>query len=355
MIRNSLLLVLLFIFSIGMQAQKTTVKVNQLLQKAKDSIAVGYTDAGMKFLEQAEKLAPNNAAIQFEKAYVLYVEEAYEQSVTLLQKLLETPQLKEDYYILLGTNYDMLHQPDSAIIAYKNGLDHFPQSGRLYYESGIVEFQQQQYEKAAVFWESGVKQQPNYAGNYYMLAKLFSFTKEKIWVLLYGEIFMNLEPDTERTSEISRLLYNVYEHGLHRKTDTENQFFITETTDSLSFEYNFAKVLSASAKTIQAHPPLTLDVIYSIRKQFLLHWYSQPEAYVVKFPNALIAHQKELVAKGSFEAYTYWLLSEGNYKEFEVWYTMHKHIYKQLVAYLTTNPCQLTKEDHYSISDYQNN
>lgn len=354
MIRNSLLLVLLFTFSVGMQAQKTTAKVNQFLQKAKDSIAVGNTDAGMKFLEQAEKLAPDNAAIQFEKAYVLYVEEAYEQSVTLLQKLLETSQLKEDYYMLLGTNYDSMHQPDSAIIAYNEGLQHFPKSGQLYYESGIVEFQRQQYKKAVSFWETGIKKEPNYSGNYYMLAKLFSFTKEKIWVLLYGELFMNLEPNTERTSEIGRLLFNVYQYGFHPHKNSENQFFVTETNDSLSFEYNFSKVLSSSAASLQLRSPLNIDAIHAVRKQFLLHWYSEPNSYATQFPNTLIAYQRELVAKGCFETYTYWLLSEGNFTDFDNWYQQHQNSYQQLLEFITNKTFSIDVTQIYARTDYDN-
>lgn len=352
MIRNSLLLLLLCIFSVGMQAQKTIVKVNQLLQKAKDSIAVGNTDAGMKFLEQAEKLAPDNSAIQFEKAYVMYVAEAYKQSITLLQKLLETSEVKEDYYLLLGTNYDMMHQPDSAIIAYKKGLDAFPESGRLYYESGIVEFQQQQYHKAISFWETGVKTEPTYAGNYYMLTKLFNLTSEKIWVLCYGEIFMNLEPDTERTAEVSQLLFHVYSDSYHRQQTGNKRFFISQISNKESFEQAYTFVLNLAAQEVNASMPLTIKDIQAIRKQFLLQWYSEHKLYVDTYPNALIAYQKELIAKGCFESYTYWVFSEGNYQEFEIWLQQHQNKYDQLTEFVKTKSFTIAKTKLYARPDY---
>lgn len=64
------------------------------------------------------------------------------------------------------------------------------------------------YDRAVSYYEKGVYVEPAYSSNYYRLAQLFLSSKDKFWGLIYGEIFMNLERNSQRTEEMSKWLFN---------------------------------------------------------------------------------------------------------------------------------------------------
>ena len=47
-------------------------------------------------------------------------------------------------------------------------------------------------------WEKGIQIDPAYSGNYYNAANYYFYTKDKVWSLVYGEIFVNMESLSER-------------------------------------------------------------------------------------------------------------------------------------------------------------
>ena len=59
-------------------------------------------------------------------------------------------------------------------------------------------------------WEKGIEIDPNYSGNYYNAAQYYFFTQDKVWGLVYGEIFVNLESYSKRTAEMKDLLLEGY-------------------------------------------------------------------------------------------------------------------------------------------------
>ena len=94
-------------------------------------------------------------------------------------------------------------------------------------ESGSIKYYNKEYNEAIAFWEDGINANPNCASNYYRLSKVFSLTEERIGTLIYGEYFILLEPNTQRTKEISKLLYENYEKSYEIKTDSTGDFHLT--------------------------------------------------------------------------------------------------------------------------------
>ena len=67
-------------------------------------------------------------------------------------------------------------------------------------------FGQRQDYDAIKWWEKGIEVDPNYSSNYYNACKYYYFTYDKVWSLIYGEIFVNLESYSKRTPEIKNIL-----------------------------------------------------------------------------------------------------------------------------------------------------
>ena len=47
--------------------------------------------------------------------------------------------------------------------------------------------------------------------SYELLARSFGNTSEKVWAVIYGEVYCNLSPESEHVGEISALIYKWYD------------------------------------------------------------------------------------------------------------------------------------------------
>lgn len=68
-------------------------------------------------------------------------------------------------------------------------------------------------------WEEGIKNDPGYSGNYYNAALYYFYTKDKVWSLLYGEIFVNMESLSERGASMKQMLLQGYKEKLFAEAD----------------------------------------------------------------------------------------------------------------------------------------
>lgn len=50
--------------------------------------------------------------------------------------------------------------------------------------------------------------------NYEKLATAFGDSTERVWAVIYGEVFCNLSPDAEHRGEIGALIYHLYDKSL---------------------------------------------------------------------------------------------------------------------------------------------
>src|SRR5690606_12333945 len=127
-----------------------------------------------------------------------------------------------------------------------------------------------------------IEVQPRFPSNYYWAAKIYMNSNEEVWGLLYGEIFMNLERNSNRTMEISKLLYDTYTNQITLTSDTSitvsfcqqvivNIKEITNTKDmKLPFCMIYEPTLLMSVAFTKAIDINSLD---QIRKDFVENYY----------------------------------------------------------------------------------
>src|ERR1700693_5123628 len=53
--------------------------------------------------------------------------------------------------------------------------------------------------------------------SYELLATSFGNTTEKVWAVIYGEVYCNLSSDSDRISQVGSLVYHWYEGSLSRQ------------------------------------------------------------------------------------------------------------------------------------------
>lgn len=350
-------------FSTTAFAQKKSKKeqAQELAKTAIEKMDNNELDESIELLKKAKKLDKKDTNYDYEIAYALYKKGNYAESIKILEKIIKDENAHIEYYRLLGNSYDMSGQTDKAIEYYKQGIAKFPEkAGRFYTESGAAEYGRKEYDKAISYWEKGIKAEPYYASNYYKLCSIFSMTDENIWTIFYGELFMNLEMNTARTEEISKLLYDTYQKTYIAKSETEGEFFMTKNTtvyvdpdedikdkNLLNFELTY---LTAYATNGGFPKGITIQSLYETKKH--LHSFWSEKGFDKQYPNKLLDLEKKMINDNVYEAYVYWLLSEGNIEEFTKWNNMNVGKFESLVAWVKENEIDLKPEYKYSRTDY---
>ncbi len=184
-------------------------------------------------LSNALKLDPDDLELQKDLAFTYYLQRNYSSSIESGKILIERKDADEQCYQILGMAYKAIDEKKAADKMYKKGIKKFPGSGELYNEYGELLWVKQDPE-AIRFWEKGIEVDPDYSSNYYNASKYYFYTYDKVWSLIYGELFINLESYSRRTPEIKSLLADAY----------KKLFTDLKSTKSLSNKNQFCSSLS---------------------------------------------------------------------------------------------------------------
>ncbi|MEO6830603.1 MAG: tetratricopeptide repeat protein, partial [Chitinophagaceae bacterium] len=263
--------------------------------------------------------------------------------------LLDHPNVTARAYQALGNAYDFNNQPAKAIETYEKGLKRFPDAGELYLERGNMDLFKKDYENALSYYEQGIKLDPKFPSNYYWASKLYYSSSEEVWGMIYGEIFMNLERNSKRTAEISKLLFDTYKSGIQFTSDTSMTVSFSQSiildSEALKesgkfklpfgtgcYEMNLMLALVGESKVDLA----SLD---RIRTGFLERYFGGDNAK--DYPNALFNFQKTVKNAGHLEAYNYWVLMKGDEEGFRNWRSKNEGKWTSFVDWFTKNGLEL--------------
>lgn len=298
------------ILSITVFAQQEDIE--KLHDNAKTFMRQGdYANASL-ILVRALGLAPNNIAIAKDLAYDYYLQRENDKALTVLKPFLDRDDADDQTYQIAGTIYIAIGQPKEAEKLYKKAIKTFPQSGPLYNEYGELLWSNRDA-GAIKLWEKGIELDPSYANNYYNACKYYLLTKDKIWSLLYGEIFINIESFTSRTAEIKSTLLDGYKK-LFAEPD-----LLQDIKGKNKFEVAFLSSMNKqNSVVINGINPESLTMI---RTRFILDWYKD---YADKFSFKLFDLQKDLLENGLFPAYNQWIFGASqNLAAYQTWIGTH--------------------------------
>jgi len=336
------------------------------LQKAKDlgKQAVALEDQGMfehalDLLSQAETLDPASAVYPYEMAYSYYSTKQYQRAIDILVKLTVHKDVFARVYQLLGNAYDDNGQNDKAIETYNAGLKIFPKSGELYLESAVIQIGKKEYDKALNLCEAGIKADPAFPSNYYWATRIYCNSTEKVWGMVYGELFINIERNTKRTAEISKLLYDTYKSSINidtpGKTSVDFSKQLTVEVDpkadvsKFKVPFNLAYGLPV-LMAIGNEKVINLESLDHIRTQFLASYHQS--GYDKKYPNVLYDYQDEVAKAGHLEAYNYWLLMKGDEPAFDAWRQNNKDKWDKFIIWFNANPIKLSEANCFYRGQY---
>lgn len=357
----------------------------------------GEFEKAIVLIEKAILLEPDNFEYQYERALANFKLKKYEKAIEELEKLTYDIKANENVYQLLGASYDFLGKKEDVFRILNIGLKKFPNSGRLYYELGITEYGMQKEKNAIENWEIGVNKDPNYFNNYYQLLSYYKNTDNKIWALLYSEIFLNLSQNMQKSQEASKLLYDLYQNNLYKidnsKSIESNNIQITDIdtinlnkknknekkkkqnilTDKKIFNYGLrltdksnSDVLAIELNNIMDlalnnllsfkqnskylnDDKLTIEGIIKLREEFLKLW--EESNIKTKYPIYLLEYSSKIIKESNFDTYSYFILAEGNPDEVEKWSRKNTKSVNNFIKWQSKNPFIIEKNTNFTKYD----
>lgn len=289
-------------------------------ETAKNFVRQGDYSNAIMMLNRALQKDADNLDLKKDLAFAYFMHRDYVRALEVAKPFADRADADVQSYQILGMVYKAIEERKDCEKMYRAALKKFPGSGVLYSEYGDMLWSKEEYKAAIKQWEKGIEVDPNHSGNYYNAAKYYYFTTDKVWALIYGEIFVNLESYSKRTPEIKTLLLDAYKKlftdaDMEKGQDTKNEFVKT-----------FLAVMKTQSGYVAANG-VTPETLTAIRTKFIVDWFSK---YATKYPFRLFDYQQQLLKGGMFDAYNQWIFGmAANLPAYENWTKSHTEEYNQ--------------------------
>lgn len=306
-------------------------------ETARSFMRTGDWDNAILVLNRALQQDQNNLDLRKDLTLSYYYKRDYTRALEQLKPMLDRDDADEAVYQIAGNIYKALEEVKDADKMYKKAIKKFPKSGALYSEYGELLWEKQDIQ-AINLWEKGIEVDPSYAGNYYNAALYYFYTEDKIWTIIYGEIFVNMEYLTERATNMKKVLLDAYKAKLFTNIGTK----ALEKNKS-----EFAKaVLQTFAKEASlADKGITLETLNKIRTRFILNWFN---TYASKYPYKLFDYEQQLIREGMFEAYNQWLFGTvDNLASFDQWTKTNSDAYNKFTNFQKGRVFKMPQGQYY--------
>lgn len=317
-------MILLFILagSLFVNAQPEDPKT--LHATARTFMQTGDYDNAIIVLTRALQQDKDNLEMQKDLVMTYYLKRDYQKALVGVKELVNREDADVITYQIAGNVYKALEEVKDCEKMYKKALKKFPKSGPLYSEYGELLFAVKDF-AAIQYWEKGIEVDPGYGGNYYNAALYYFYAKDKVWSLIYGEIFVNMESLSERGAAMKQQLLQAYKEKLFADAD----LLAGEEKNKSEFAKAFLTTMGKQASL--ANKGITTETLSMIRTRFILEWYAN---YAAKFPYRLFDFHKQLIAEGMFDAYNQWLFgATENLAAYDNWTKTHSEEYNGFIAF----------------------
>jgi tetratricopeptide (TPR) repeat protein len=327
----------LCIFFSFLKADAQPQDTKTMQETAKSFTRQGDFANATMILSRALEQQPGDFSLSKDLALNYYFQKDHTRALNVLKPLLDHDNADDQVYQITGSIYRALAQPKDWANVYKKGLKKFPNSGALYAEYGESLWTSGNTAESIKQWEKGIEADPNYAGNYYYAAKFYYFSVDRVWSLLYGEIFLNMEPQTSRSAEMKNILLESY-----KKLFTGSDAF-NNPKEKNGFVQAFLRSMEKQRDI--AALGLNPETLTMIRTRFILDWFDNGAK---KYPFRLFEHQQQLLREGMFDAYNQWIFGAAqNLVAYQKWTTAHPDEYSDFSRFQKGRIFKMPGGQHY--------
>ena len=329
LLKNTLLfIVFLLLYQSGL-AQRKTAKQIKAYEYGLEAVTLmdnGLIKQSLKLLDKSKRLDPKNYKYEYERGYAYYLGGDLDKAISIFQNVLTYDLISDKCHYMLGQFYTERGDTTLALQTLEEGLLQFPRSGKIRNALGQLSTDS---ERALQFFREGIESEPSFASNYYYACKALQNTSNQLDCALYGEIFMNYERNTERTKEISQIIFNAYAKSIDI-SDTSfvilnfGHYVMRElpgVIDSIDLPFETAAmyIMLETLDTVflRQIPSINVGTITKIKTEFIREWHYNRFDDVYNKP--LFALQKRMLDLGLLESYNHWLFMGANTDAFEAW------------------------------------
>ena len=333
--KNLILLFSLFTLSFAVIAQDDP---KTLHQTARGFMAQGDWDNAILVLNRLLQTDKNNLDYNKDMVQCYYYKREFEKAIEGVKVIINSNDADVMAFQLAGNVYKAIEDPKECEKVYKSGLKKFPKSGPLYSEYGELLLARKDY-SAIDLWEKGIEIDPAFGGNYYNAALYYFYAKDKVWSLIYGEIFVNMESLSQRGAAMKELLFKGYKEKLFKEANLMKGEENNKSPFAKAFLTGMDKQSSLVSKGV------TTASLTMVRARFILDWY---ETNASKFPCRLFDYQQQLLREGMFDAYNQWLFGTvENLTAYDSWTKTHTDEYKNFVTFQKTRVFRVPAGQYY--------
>jgi tetratricopeptide (TPR) repeat protein len=311
--------ILVFFSMFLLVSSGTAQTAAELHETARTFMRQGDYANAILVLNRAIKIEPENIEMAKDLGLNFYFSKDLAKALETYKPILEREDADDQCFQIAGDIYLAMNDTKECEKVYKKGLKKFPESGALYNVYGELLWAQKDY-SAIKQWEKGIETNPGFSKNYYNACKYYYFTTDKVWSLLYGEIFLNIEPYSTSSAEVKNLLLEGYKK-LFADADLEKN-----GAGQSAFVQAFLQ--SMNKQSTLASAGINAESLTMIRARFILDWYNGTGN---KFPYKLFELQRQLLQEGMFDAYNQWIFTAAqNLPAYQNWITTNAAAYSEL-------------------------
>jgi tetratricopeptide (TPR) repeat protein len=315
--------------------------VKTLHETAKTFMRSGDFDNAVIVLARALQQDKKNLELQKDLVMSYYLKRDYSKALEGVKVLIDRDDADVICFQLAGNVYKALEEAKECEKVYKKGLKKFPKSGPLYSEYGELLWAIKDY-SAINLWEKGIQLDPAYSGNYYNAAVYYFYTKDKVWSLIYGEIFVNMESLSQRGLAMKQQLLKAYKEKLFAEAD------LMKGEEKNKSEFAKAFLQTMGKQSSVANKGITAETLTMIRTRFILDWYATNAA---KFPLRLFDYQQQLLKEGMFEAYNQWLFGAvEDLAAYDSWSKTHTDKYEAFNNFQKNRIFRMPAGQYYQVN-----
>lgn len=306
-------------------------------QTAKAYIRQGDYKNAVVVLNGALANNSNNLELQKDLAYTYYLSRDYVKALDVAKGFSDRKDADVQAFQIQAMIYKAVEEKKDAEKVYRTGIKKFPQSGVLLNEYGEMLWDRKDFAEAAKQWEKGIEVDPNYSGNYYNASKYYYFTKDKVWGIIYGEVFVNLESFSRRTPEIKTILFDSYtklfsDVDIAKDQDMKNEFVKA-----------FIETIKKQQQSVAGG--ITPESLSALRTRFVLDWFQKN---ATRFPFRLFDYQQQLLKEGMFDAYNQWIFGAAkDLTAFQNWTTLNAESYNKFATLQKNRVFKLPTGQYY--------
>lgn len=297
--------------------------VKQLLDNARSYMHQGDYPNAILVLNRALAMQPDNLEITKDLGLNYYYAQNYKKAIEVLTPLFSRNDVDDQCFQIAGDAHWAMEEAKEAEAVYRKGIKKLPNSGPLYNELGKVLWTKNDYSAIKV-WEKGIEKDPGFAGNYYNASKYYYLTYDKVWSLVYGEIFINIDPKNEYCTEIKKILLEGYKK-LFADADLEKN-----NKDKSSFAIAYLKTMNKQSNQVSSG--INTTTLGKIRTGFITDWNA---TYAVQFPFKLFQLHKQFMEEGLFDAYNQWVFATDQHMAaYQEWKKTNAKAYNDLNRFI---------------------